>query len=59
MKRFKKKFNNQKNQSSKPLIKDRYSWRDLDNPNYDPSYDQDSTDNLYEYVTKTMDEEFD
>ena len=39
-------------------IKNKYTYRDLDDPNYSPCYDQDSKDNLYDYVTKNMEEDF-
>lgn len=39
-------------------IKSKYNYRDLNDPNYNPCYDQDSGDNLYEYVTRTTEEEF-
>lgn len=39
-------------------IKSKYTNRDLKDPNYCPCYDQDSRDNLYDYVTRNMEEEF-
>lgn len=41
----------------KKRIKSKYTHKDLDDPNYCPCYDQDSSDNLYDYVTKNMEEE--
>ena len=38
-------------------IKSKYTHKDLDDYNYNPCYDQDSRDNLYEYVTRNMEEE--
>lgn len=40
-------------------IKAKYSYKDLDNPNYDPVYDQDAKDNLHKWVIRNMEEEFD
>lgn len=42
----------------KRKIKSKYTHKDLDDPNYCPCYDQDSRDNLYDYVTRNMEEEF-
>ena len=39
-------------------IKSKYTHRDLDSHNYHPCYDQDSKDNLYDYVVENMEEEF-
>lgn len=39
-------------------IKSKYTHKDLDNQDYHPCYDQDSGDNLYDYVTQNMGEEF-
>lgn len=42
----------------KRKIKSKYTYKDLDDPNYRSCYDQDASDNLYEYVTRNMEEEF-
>lgn len=42
----------------KRKIKSKYTYKDLDDPDYDPCYDQDSRDNLYTYVIKNLEEEF-
>lgn len=42
----------------KRKIKSKYTYKDLDSPNYHPCYDQDSSDNLYDYVIQNMEEEF-
>ena len=42
----------------KKSIKSKYIHKDLDDPNYHPCYDQDARDNLYDYVTRNMEEEF-
>ena len=42
----------------KKSIKSKYTHKDLDDPNYHPCYDQDARDNLYDYVTRNMEEEF-
>lgn len=41
----------------KHKIKNKYSYKDLDDPNYSPAYDQDARENLYEYVTRHMDDD--
>lgn len=42
----------------KKRIKSKYTYKDLDEPNYHSCYDQDSKDNLYDYVTRNTEEEF-
>ena len=39
-------------------IKNKYTFKDLGDSNYRPCYDQDSRDNLYDYVVENMEEEF-
>lgn len=51
--------NKSSNRITKNEIKNKYTSKDLDDPKYSPSYDQDAVDNLYEYVTQNMvDDEF-